>query len=690
MPPHVRRRAATLVLPAILLVAAALRFYRLVDFPPGFHFDEAIDLKLALDVARGARPLYVAEGWGREALYYYLVAPMLALIDYNPLALRATAALCGLGVIVAAYGLARRWHSRPAAWLTAAWLAVAMWPVWASRFGVRHISLALMLGLAVWAFWWAFGRIGQHGLRVTNQAGNPRPSTALLPFALAGLLLGLTAYTYQPARFVPLLFLGFGVYLALFHRRTPDGRAFADRRAWLLWGTTAMLVALPLAAILVRATPIETGERAFSIEPLTELLAGNPQPVLGNMVATAGVFTVRGDPLKSYNLPDRPLFVPRWTGVFFYAGLALALWRWRQPRYAFVLLWLAVALLPTIVTISAPNFNRMVAAQFPIFFLAALAAAELIGLAARRGRWMGVTAGLLVVAALILTTRDTVRDLFHIWPEQFADAHPLNREIAAVAAYLERDPDTRPAVISSRDIEDEDPYIVSVSLDRPVERRWVDTSQALALPAGAAEARLIVTTDRWIDPLLAGWAGMSDQPVDYANDRFAVHPLSDARWPALDTPALALPSESAAAVVPPYPVPFCDCVPGAPGAPALWLTGLAPGPARPGEDLALLTTWETGEARFLSLALFVHLLDATGAIVAQDDGLGYPPHTWQPGDRFAQLARLPLPSDLPPGDYTLQFGLYDRADGRRWPVLDPGGAPIADRLLLPVTLAPPP
>ena len=77
---------------AVLAVAAALRFYRLLDFPPGFHFDEAIDLKIARDVLGGARPLYTPEGWGREALYYYLVAPMLRLIDYNPLALRATAA----------------------------------------------------------------------------------------------------------------------------------------------------------------------------------------------------------------------------------------------------------------------------------------------------------------------------------------------------------------------------------------------------------------------------------------------------------------------------------------------------------------------------------------------------------------------------------------------------------------------
>ena len=748
------------VLPLILLVALAFRVYRLVAFPPGFHFDEAIDLKIALDVLGGARPIYVAEGWGREALYYYLVAPMLRLIDYNPLALRATAVLCGMGVLVAAYGLARRLRGQTAAWLTAAWLAVAMWPVWAARFGVRHISLALLLGLAAWAFWWSFGRIRNYELGIRN-----------IEFLIAGALLGLTAYTYQPARFVPLLFGGFALYLLLFHRRpTADTAMWHNRRGWAVWGLTAAVIALPLIVVLTQVTPIETGERAFSIEPLTELLAGNPRPVLANAVAVAGVFTVRGDPLKSYNLPDRPLFVPRLTGVFFYVGLALAVWRWRRPANAFVLLWLVAGLLPTVVTISAPNFNRMVAAQFPIFFLAALGATEVIDWAAARRRWAGAGAVVLVVVALGLTAAATARDLFRVWPEQFADAHPLNREIAAVADFLEHRADGRPVVISSRDIEDEDPYVVSVSLDRAIDRRWVDSSQALALPAGAAEAWLIVTADRWIDPLLAdvvnlgegspplgaakpdapapgglkpaaiqptpvqpdapappgglkptainpnrlkpvaddaanplqrvSFASRGFQPAailpaafqpaafqpppinqnGYANEMFSLHRLTAANWPTLPTPHVSLPPESSYA--PSYPVPFCACEPGAAAEPALWLTGVEPGAARPGEELTLLTSWQTGPARFLSLAMFVHLLDAAGNIVAQDDGLGYPPHTWQPGDRFIQLARLPLPPDLPPGDYTLQFGLYDRATGARWPVLNAEGQPAGDRLLL--------
>jgi hypothetical protein len=174
-------------------------------------------------------------------------------------------------------------------------------------------------------------------------------------------------------------------------------------------------------------------------------------------------------------------------------------------------------------------------------------------------------------------------------------------------------------------------------------------------------------------------------------EMFSLHLLTATAWPGLPTPTLSLPPESSFA--PTYPVPFCACEPGAAVEPALWLTGVtveapapnpSPGAGDSAEDaeVTLLTSWETGGARFVSLAMFVHLLDAAGNIVAQDDGLGYPPHTWQPGDRFLQLARLPLPADLPPGDYRLQFGLYDRATGARWPVLNADGQPAGDRLLL--------
>ena len=67
--------------------------------------------------------------------------------------------------------------------------------------------------------------------------------------------------------------------------------------------------------------------------------------------------------------------------------------------------------------------------------------------------------------------------------------------------------------------------------------------------------------------------------------------------------------------------------------------------------------------------LFVHVAGADGVPVAQWDG--YPrwntarTSTWAPGVEVVDHLLLPLPDDLPPGDYRLLTGLYDPATGAR-------------------------
>ena len=105
--------------------------------------------------------------------------------------------------------------------------------------------------------------------------------------------------------------------------------------------------------------------------------------------------------------------------------------------------------------------------------------------------------------------------------------------------------------------------------------------------------------------------------------------------------------------------------------------------ASPGETLTLLSVWqaiETLPGQAAQLSLFVHLLDEEGQVVAQHDGLDIRLAGLRGGDRFAQLHTLPLPADLPSGEYALQIGIYDPATGERLTVPTAEGA--ADRLLL--------
>ena len=80
--------------------------------------------------------------------------------------------------------------------------------------------------------------------------------------------------------------------------------------------------------------------------------------------------------------------------------------------------------------------------------------------------------------------------------------------------------------------------------------------------------------------------------------------------------------------------------------------------------------------------LFAHLLDGDGRIVAQDDHLGFPRHSWHTGDLFVQFSRLEIPSPLPAGPYTLQIGFYDKDTQARWPAADAVGKALGDHLVL--------
>ena len=263
-----------------------------------------------------------------------------------------------------------------------------------------------------------------------------------------------------------------------------------------------------------------------------------------------------------------------------------------------------------------------------------------------------------------------------------------NQNVLAMARAWDQLAPAQSILLNSPYLEDADPYILAASVDEPVRGRWVDSAQALAFPAGQDQIELWVTAGRGLDGDLAAWAGaqtVAQLPT------FTRYQLNLNEWPHEDGASVAyLPPSVAWIASPateaprlPLPVSFA-------GPLVLAGTQVGQGAFRPGERLVFLTFWEVvDESRPQSLAFFVHLLDAQGNIIAQQDGLGYPPHTWQAGDRFVHVHALTLDAALPAGTYWLQLGLYQREDGQRWPIVDAHGEPVGDRVLLtPITLGP--
>jgi len=87
------------------------------------------------------------------------------------------------------------------------------------------------------------------------------------------------------------------------------------------------------------------------------------------------------------------------------------------------------------------------------------------------------------------------------------------------------------------------------------------------------------------------------------------------------------------------------------------------------QTVDLTLHWQALKEMSENYTVFVHLVDASGAVRAQKDNWPvndtYPTTLWQPGEFASDAYTLSLPSDLPPGEYTLDVGLYLADTGAR-------------------------
>ncbi len=693
------RSAEWVLLIAIVIIAIVFRFAQFGQVPPGLHYDEAIDARLAQQIRSGAWPIYFEEGWGREPLYHYLVAFALNFVSDPTSALRLMSSLLGLTQLLAAYFLLKQMFGVPTALIGAAWIAVLFWTVSTSRAGLRNITLTTLATLTALAF-------AHYVLRFTHRASQSVPGSAV-----AGLLLGLTLYTYQPSRVVPLIYLAFITYL--FFKERPVVRA--RWKSIAVFFLAAAVVFLPLGAFLATHPDAETG-RAFQTEPIRALLSGEPGQVAEAAIATLRMFTFDGggDPQPIYNVPGRPLFVGI-GAILFYLGLLACLARWRQPAYAFVLIWLFVTLLPNMLTAPAPFFYRAIAAQTPVLALPAIGTVALgdwvrdrvrlqkggsrlqaggsrlqrggsrlqtttesaSGDASYNNHGSRLPATITMTIAIISlgqTAWTTQHDYFVMWGSDPGVRFQYSAAHTAIARVLDESADASPVAVSGYFAEDADPYIFEQTLRRrDLAIRWFDARSALAAIGAATDQRLALPSFTPLDESLAARFLPDIRPIaqtgDFALYTFDVLAFGEEidHW----SGRVQTPDREATQL----PVLFGDNL--------LFLGYERPAVvSRRDSELVLHTAWRvTGEGQPPSTAIFAHLIDANDSLAAQDDRLGFPRHTWQAGDRFVQVHRIPL-GNLPPGTYTLQIGLYTRSDGARWPAHDAAENPIGDRVLL--------
>jgi 4-amino-4-deoxy-L-arabinose transferase-like glycosyltransferase len=117
-----------------------------------------------------------------------------------------------------------------------------------------------------------------------------------------------------------------------------------------------------------------------------------------------------------------------------------------------------------------------------------------------------------------------------------------------------------------------------------------------------------------------------------------------------------------------------------------------PTPVEPGDALALTLYWQADAPVARSYTVFTHLLDSTSFVRGQKDAVPhegqYPTDRWLPGETVVDRYVIQVPEDTPAGDYRLEIGMYDPAEGaQRLPVFDSDGLRQQDdRLLLDIVV----
>jgi 4-amino-4-deoxy-L-arabinose transferase-like glycosyltransferase len=716
----------------ILLVAALFRFHALGDIPKGLEHDEVATWHMVTSVLEGQRPIYFEEGYGHEPLYNYLTALPMALWGQNWLGERFWAPWLGMLAVAATYALMRRLFNSLVGLSAAGLQGTVLWAFFFNRLGLRLNLLPFLLCVTAYCFWRGVERIqsetresGNPGIRKVGERLPPNspiprfPNSSISWFAAAGVLMGLCFYTYMSSRVVPLLFGAFSVYLVAHDLwiQKRDRRPAAVRAAIARWWPLALcfviaaLVMAPLALYLLNRPPdTATPQREGQVDrPLQKLLDGDPRPVLENAWALLKMWNVDGERYWQLNYSHRPVFVEPIGGVLFWIGALVVLWNWKQPRFALLAMWIALGMVPSLLTSEAPSWPRTMLASPAALALPGIAVWGLGNLNLRS--LVSHLLVLLLVASHLITAALTYRDFLVVWPEQPRVRYAFQSSMTEAMRFLDAADENTPVVMAGLSPHDMDPWTERSTLRRTdLEVRWVDTRSALIVPAGE-RSRLVTLDITPVDPALARWAGLGpgtvlaqgevvprggtehqDGAPVYYDPAYTVFRLDGA---ALQERIESAESRAYAGGDPFAPTPL-ETAPQFGEGPEGGLVRLAgyewldaPQAGRPAQ---LLTYWQalrTGPRSTIygqpALRTFVHLLDRDQTVVDGADVLGAAPDTWQAGDTIVQLHTWAAPAA--PGVYAVEMGWYVPPDGPRL-AIQGVDAPEQRILLVPVEVRP--
>ncbi len=674
-----------LAVAALLLVGFVLRTVALTQVPPGLHNDEVASIQMAESVAAGRLAVFLPENTGHEALYYYIAAPFARVFGPTLFAMRLPSVFLGMVSMCLVWALTRRLLGSVVAVVALAGCAVTFWTVGFGRVILRVVLEVPLAALSAYCLW---------------RARSAERWRALMWCALSGVWLGLALNTYTAARVLPAALVAFALYVAFWQR--------SDRRRWLAGIAVALavaaLVATPLIVYLARHPSADESDFFEINRPLEELRGGNWEPAISATLKTFGMFAFVGDPLPYYDLPDRPVFEPV-AALLLATGLLLAMGRWRQPEYAFILLWFLASLVPGMLSEPAPNYTRSIGVLVALFAFPGIAVAAILNaadvrLSGRRGARVRGVLHLLLALLLLGNLAWTVHDYFFAWPAEEVVRFWHQSDLKALADYLQTQADTSPVVVCVPDhlLDERDPWWkpawqhMRYLLQRSdLALRYYNCTDTMVFASGPGRYAFPAAEDPAALAALPAWEILGPANLEQEflpGGRGIVVRSGQGRY---GDPVLAVLEQRMAQIAPGSTVQWApEVVPEDRQAQVpvslqgrVDLLGYTVGalPYKAGDQVDLVSYWRATGDLPPRLSQFTHILGSDGAIVTQQDRLGLTSASLRAGDVFVQAHRLTLPADLEAGEYALTIGLYSETDGVRMQV-EQAGQPRGDRIWL--------
>lgn len=638
---------------AVLLIGAFARLVAFGDAPAGLQHDEIYD---ALDgvgiIERGDFALYYPDNQGREGGYMWLNALSALFLGRNTLMVRYASFALDMLTLALLYRVGVLMFNKRVALIATAFAAGSFWTISIARIGLRPVLLPTVV-LAVWVclhslFW-----------GVTSQKVRWRITI------FTGVLIGFALYTYTSSfALYPSLVVFFGAML-IFKRCLLISRW----REIIVMGIIATAIMLPMIAI--RLSPEGTTRLGLVTRPLDDFRKGLPDELITNAIRLVGMPAFFGDPEWRYNIAERPLFLMP-IGVLVYIGIIGVFFAMRKnPLNAFLLALLLFGLTPSLVTVSAPSWLRVILAMPSVMLCLALGI-DMLG-QLFRGRYQtaviwGIGAGCVVITLIadwrayfiewanhpevMSIYRDDLEQLGHFLASNDTDLALVavpNADLDALTYYLGRIPPQNPrqqlvffqsesALVMSET--DNLLFVSSLTALSPISGRWITNAQALS-PIYDQAGRIAFDVYR-----LKG-ADLSQILAD-----MSVNTPSIADGYTADLTAIA------------YPVRFADMI-------ELVGVEFPRLPVKSVDDglelwlyLRPMVSYSDKRAN-----LFVHVVDSAGNVVRQRDMLAVPPTQWHEQTVIIQDHFIWF-DDLPAGEYRVMLGLYDWQTLARYPLAD--------------------